>query len=348
MSMVSFIVPCYNSSATIERCIDSILAQTFSNIELIIIDDGSADDTVALVQNYKKRDPRIKLIKQKHGGPNMAREAGVKKASGEYIMFVDSDDYIVEDAVEILIKAIKKYNVDYIRFNGINTNNGTIVQPILNINDNSKIIDSREIIELLLTSYRLNSICLQIYKANNIKKIKAFDSSIVFGEDFLVNLEIHQNTDKMLILSGKPLYYYCDNPDSTTRSIDKEKILGNISDRVYVSGRAICYAQSSIKDIRFRNEILYAQLKMVKSCIMGLHKIRDYTKRSFLEDYKRIMDKNDYMERVNVCELKEFITTLSLLDRIKNKKIIVSMLEGRPKNIWFYVMLLKMFRGIRW
>ena len=94
MPKVSFVVPCYNSSATINRCVDSILLQSFSDIELIIIDDGSFDNTIDIIESYTKKDSRIKLIKQKHGGPNMAREVGIKKASGEYIMFVDSDDSI--------------------------------------------------------------------------------------------------------------------------------------------------------------------------------------------------------------------------------------------------------------
>lgn len=109
---ISIIVPVYNVEKYLPRCIDSILAQTYKNIEVILVDDGSPDKCGAICDEYAKKDKCIKVIHKKNGGLSDARNAGINAAMGEYIGFVDSDDYIVPDMYEKLYNAIVKTNSD--------------------------------------------------------------------------------------------------------------------------------------------------------------------------------------------------------------------------------------------
>lgn len=112
MPKISIIVPVYNVEKYIHRCIDSILHQTFKDFELILVDDGSLDNSGKICDEYAKEDDRIKVIHKENGGLSDARNVGLDIAQGEYIAFVDSDDWIEKDMYSILYENIRKYNAD--------------------------------------------------------------------------------------------------------------------------------------------------------------------------------------------------------------------------------------------
>ena len=109
MKKVSIIVPAYNEEDRIGKCIDSLLKQTYRNVEIIVVDDGSTDNTLSFLKKYEKK---IILISKKNGGQGSARNLGIKKSSGDYIMFVDSDDYIAENMTSKLVEKIENENAD--------------------------------------------------------------------------------------------------------------------------------------------------------------------------------------------------------------------------------------------
>lgn len=110
MKLVSIIVPAYNEEKQIKKCIDSLLKQTYKNIEIIVVDDGSADDTLKILNEYN--DKRLIIVSKENGGQGSARNVGIKKASGQYLMFVDSDDYVCENIVELLMNDLKQNDSD--------------------------------------------------------------------------------------------------------------------------------------------------------------------------------------------------------------------------------------------
>lgn len=110
--LISVVVPAYNIEKYIERCIKSILCQTYSNIEVIIVDDGSTDNTASIIDQYALKDTRIIPIHKKNGGVSSARTEGINRASGDWIGFVDGDDVIEENMYEVLINNAKKYDAD--------------------------------------------------------------------------------------------------------------------------------------------------------------------------------------------------------------------------------------------
>ena len=104
MPKVSVVVPVYNAEKYIDRCIDSILSQTFEDFELILVDDGSPDKSGKICDNYAAKDNRVKVIHKQNGGVSTARNVGIENSTGEYIMFVDSDDYIDNQMLEVLLQ----------------------------------------------------------------------------------------------------------------------------------------------------------------------------------------------------------------------------------------------------
>lgn len=109
--LISIIIPVYNVEKYLKKCLDSVLEQTYKNLEIILVDDGSTDNSKTICDEYEKKDKRIKLIHKENGGLSDARNAGINIAKGEYITFVDSDDYISKDYVEYMYKMIKENNV---------------------------------------------------------------------------------------------------------------------------------------------------------------------------------------------------------------------------------------------
>ena len=112
---ISVIVPVYNVSQYLPDCIENICAQTYSNLEIILIDDGSTDNSGILCDEYAKKDSRIKVIHQTNSGAASAKNAGLRAVTGEYLAFVDSDDYLELDAYEFMINKMQKHNVDIVR-----------------------------------------------------------------------------------------------------------------------------------------------------------------------------------------------------------------------------------------
>ena len=130
MHELSIIIPVYNTAPFLSRCIDSILAQSFTDWEMILVDDGSTDESGVLCDKYQKKDSRITVIHKANGGAGSARNVGLDAAKGKYIVFPDSDDWIEKDAYQYCIDRMEKSGVDLLLFGSVNTvyhEDGTIV-----------------------------------------------------------------------------------------------------------------------------------------------------------------------------------------------------------------------------
>ena len=110
--MISVIIPIYNTGKYLERCIDSILKQTYKELQVILVNDGSTDNSLSIMKEYMKQDPRIFIIDRPHEGVSAARNAGLKEATGEYISFIDSDDWIEPDMYKIIHDILLENNAD--------------------------------------------------------------------------------------------------------------------------------------------------------------------------------------------------------------------------------------------
>ncbi len=211
--MISIIVPVYNVEKYLGRCVDSILSQTFSDFELILVDDGSTDNSGRLCEEYAAKDKRIRVIHKENGGLSSARNAGIDVAAGKYLGFVDSDDYIDHDMYEYLSGIIEKENADlaicgyYDCYCGRPIKKNEPYYAILNPTDALCAVFEGKISGA--------SACNKLYKAEIFNNIRYPEGKT--SEDAFVIVRLLMNTDRVVI-SSEQKYYYIHRSDSITTS----------------------------------------------------------------------------------------------------------------------------------
>lgn len=177
---LSVIIPIYNSEATLCRCIDSVLAQRMSDWELILINDGSKDGSLRICEDYASMDSRIRVLNQMNSGVSVARNNGIAAASGEYITFLDSDDYLEGDSFDFIVES----SCDLIVFESISRKKDNSIKFWYSF-ENHKIIDSnekKEFIKKYITTFVLDGPCAKFLKKEAIGKIR-FPVGQKLGED---------------------------------------------------------------------------------------------------------------------------------------------------------------------
>jgi glycosyltransferase involved in cell wall biosynthesis len=213
--IISIIIPMFNSGAYIERTLKSVLSQTFSNYEVLVIDDGSNDGSYSLVQSYIKTENRVKIIRQPRLGVSSARNKGLEMSNGEYIVFVDADDYIKNDFLENMYISITKHNVEIVVCNYAEYRNKKLYNDILDIKANYIFhIDNKHAFFANYISGELKnkiaySVCNKIYKKEIISLNKInFDESLKMSEDLIFNIKYFSVINNILFIKET---YYCYN-----------------------------------------------------------------------------------------------------------------------------------------
>lgn len=202
---ISIILPVYNSEEYIGNTIESVLNQTLTNFELIIINDGSTDNTDKICKKYTTKNSKIKYFYIENSGVSNARNYALSKVEGEYITFLDSDDLYHKDYLEILLKNLKKYQADL-----VTCAYETLSKPPKIINHSQDIYTSnfKDYIETLQPKLLINQLWNKIYLTKIIKKNNLrFDTKIDLGEDYKFNLEYLSLTHNPIYIN-EPLYQY--------------------------------------------------------------------------------------------------------------------------------------------
>ncbi|MBR5438689.1 MAG: glycosyltransferase family 2 protein [Clostridia bacterium] len=217
-NLISVIVPVYNVQKYLPRCIESVLNQTYKNFELILVDDGSPDNCGAICDEYAKKDDRIKVIHKQNGGVSSARNAGIKIAQGEFINFIDSDDWIPNDSLENMINLQKENNVDLVccTYERHLPNNKIVSVKFCDKFLNIEKVDHEEINILLSDLFR--GPWTKLYKSSIIKVNNIlFEENVKIGEDTIF-VYSYLNKSKSIRCSNLIAYKYMINETSAMRS----------------------------------------------------------------------------------------------------------------------------------
>ena len=231
--LVSVVVPIYNSSSYLDKCIQSIIGQTYKNIEIILVDDGSTDQSLAIAEKYKKQDSRIKILKQKNSGGVITRRNGIEHSKGEYVLIEDSDDWLEKDLVEKCVDAVLLFgDVDIVKFGYILEPSG-ITRNLLSDGVIDKEILENEEVDALLNRIIYHTDCNQIWNEMVRRKLfdfndRIFDKIVHKGEDLQINLQLFQKARKIVLLENN-LYHYLNNPNGITNNIDVNKVVEKIA-----------------------------------------------------------------------------------------------------------------------
>lgn len=248
---ISVIVPIYNSEKKIQKNIESIINQTYSNLEIILINDGSTDKSPEIIEKYAKEDYRIKVINQENQGVSFSRNVGIELATGQYITFIDADDFIAKNYMEKLYNEAKKESCDIVKCL-FRRNNFEIKYFKEKMIYNLK---NKEEIQLLenemFRTFKFNQVWGQLIKSNIVKKLR-FDINLKMGEDYIFNYYLYQNANRISILPDC-LYFYNVSENGISNNIEPSAVIRKINDililynKIYINQNLVL--ERAIKEV---------------------------------------------------------------------------------------------------
>lgn len=265
MSKISIIVPVYNTEKFLEKCLNSLINQTLKDIEIICINDGSTDNSLQILKKFANKDKRIQIINQTNSGPSIARNIGIKKAKGEYIGFVDSDDWVDSNFFEQLYVNVKKNNAD-IGVAGIKRVRSYKWKYHIKL-DKEKVIneinEKFQICDVPDKCYPVN----KIYKLAELQKLNINFEPNVYFEDRLFTAQVLINL-KTLVTVPNTYYNYWTNPNSIVKTKSKKKS----EDSKYTKEKLMKY----LKENNVNLDHYFSKIKKFKFLGLTFLKIKYY------------------------------------------------------------------------
>ncbi len=314
---VSVVVPIYNTMDYLSKCVDSICKQTYRNLEILLIDDGSTDESLQLCNYLAQKDSRISVIHQNNKGLAETRNTGIESATGDYICFVDSDDYIEKSMIETLLKAIEKTNADvcegsfYIHFkNGEIRDVSSEQKGIKYIENRLNLINAYSDATILIPAWD------KIYRLSSIKSIKFDKHCFKEDTDYIYKLCM---LGKTFALVNQPFYHYIKRKKG---SITAEKI----SPRLF-----------SLRDWGWNayNEVLSKGTEYTDAAEKILYNSLVHILRYFMRDYKNgVLEKDEYKKEIHtvVSELIELLLKANNVSKFRKLDEVLSIINELLNN----------------
>ena len=316
---ITIIIPMYNTEEYIEKCIKSAINQTYKNLEIIIINDGSIDNGLQICERLKKEDNRIKIINQENRGVSDARNTGLEAATGEYIGFIDSDDFIEENMYEKLMGYMEKYNADLVSARAYIIDRNGVLEVSHYNNYVDLFEDEKSILKSYVDGFLTIAVWDKLFKREVIGNVR-FDST-VFCEDAKFVLDVCSKANKVVCTSER-LYNHIRRMGNSITNTSFNKFYMTLYD----------YAYKKRDEIIENNSLCEEEAqKMYFNSIFHLIKI-----------YKRDWDRNkldgyyDEDIRFLIKDMKKFLENNSKFIDPKlviQAKDIVEILEYRLKKI---------------
>ncbi len=324
MDRVSIIVPVYNNENYILKCMNSLLNQTYSNIEIIVVDDGSTDSTYEVLKQYQNE---IIILHQDNHGVSYSRNRGMEVATGTYIMFVDSDDWIAPDMVETLMKMTENGSIDIVRC-GYIREYPKHKDTFQICTENLKIIDNKNIIyEMFIKDYRLASPCCQVIHKKCIET--KFDETIQVGEDYLFNLALYTHASSFVFLKDA-YYHYLYNFESATTSVGRKKIEKRCEDALLVYSKLYDYLKIwKIENKKNIQKVSYRIVKELNMKLLACFQNHHMPKK----EQKKLMD--IYFHHVLLKEARKKLSVAMILKYFHIYTLFLLCLKMNLKNLYY-------------
>lgn len=238
--LITVIVPIYNTSKYLDKCINSIIKQTYENIDIILINDGSNDNSQEICEKYQKKDKRIRLINQKNKGVSKARNKGLELSKGKYISFIDADDFIEQNMLEKMYENISKTQSDV-----------TVCGYDFYKNGKYKFIKGKNYTLEKEKKYEgiFNfSVCNKLYKKEILENIK-FDNKKI-AEDIAFNFKVFQKINKISFILKTPLYHYRIRKESASNTYNENHL-----EVLEINKIIDFFKEKNMKDLQYKAEV---------------------------------------------------------------------------------------------
>lgn len=329
--LISVIIPIYKVEKYLNKCIESVINQTYANLEIILVNDGSPDNSGKICEQYALIDKRIKVIHKENGGVSSARNIGLDNANGQYVTFIDADDFVENNYCESLINTLKSKNVDCVAC-GYNRVYNNRVESIIEKEEYA--LNNIQFLENIFFVQKGLGFChMKLWKKSCINNIR-FEESLTVGEDALFNMMVSRNMEKFYMLN-KPLYNYRFNDASVVRKFDQnyaQKYLKSmqIAEKYIIE----FYSDNKIVLKKLNNYVAYhVLLIIVNYCLNPENKL------NFRESLNKVKE---------VCNIKEFkiavkesgyegfsLTRKITLFTIKSKLYFLTTIIGKFRQLQF-------------
>lgn len=302
--MISVIVPIFNAEKYLHRCIKRILAQDYTDYELLLIDDGSTDNSGTICDEYAIKDNRIRVFHKENGGVSSARNWGLDNAIGEYIMFVDSDDYMLPGMLEVMYSTLESKKADLV-ICGTTETGGGYWRPIADVN--YSINQLKESFVSLLHTELLSPPWNKIYKKEIIRSNR-FCEDISFGEDLLFNIQYLEKCENISFIKESPFYHEKENENSLVVKFNRNRLLD--IEKVWVVVDRFSEDKEGLYSKYLRDLIVYVrQLLRTEQYLWSL-------KKNILEEWYSIA----LIKSLNLFNYKIYYLNWVLLLLLKNKQ----------------------------
>ena len=260
--LVSIIIPVLNGETRIKKCLESIINQDYKNVEIIVVDNGSQDSTINIVNDLQKKDTRIKQYLCKEKGVSNARNFGIQKASGDYIMFVDADDTIDKDMVTLMLKNAMDKKCDIVKcsfkiIQNEREENFCLKEGIYTIN--------KKFWQKFFSTYNYNQVWGQLINSKICKQIK-FDSNLFMAEDYLFNYYLYKKQKEIYVMES-PLYNYYYNELGMNYNKEINKVKKKIEDIL-----CVCKELSKVEPnyrIVINNRFIYEIIPHIRDAFLN-------------------------------------------------------------------------------
>ena len=309
--LISIIVPVYNVEKYLKKGVYSILNQSYKNLEVILVNDGSTDNSGKICDELSREDSRIKVYHKDNGGLSDARNYGVAKANGEYVGFVDSDDYIDQYMYENLYKAIRKYNTQIAECGITRVYKNNKLRPHYDGEEYSLVVDREGYLKEYLENRKVYGAAVCKLLSIDLAKVLKFPDGKVY-EDVFYTLELLKKVDKYTLISGNYYYYYIRGNSITTKTF---------------SSRDMDYIEiiDKIGEYTLNN---YTKLKEKLFIRQGF---------AYLSIFNQIIQLNDYRQ------IPEYSI---LIGKLKNIRSNIIFNKLAPKSLKIAIILLNINEGL--
>lgn len=305
-NLISIVIPMYNAQDYIVKLLECLRKQTYKNLEVIVVNDGSTDNSLELVKECAKKDKRIKIISIPNGGVSNARNIGIENTTGEYITFLDADDYIEYNMYEKILLKLEEKNVDVIRSNFIKEDvDGNLIANGNMMDLSDTILDENIVIEKLLAYIFDNLIPtytpLIFAKAELIREKMRFRTDIHMMEDLIFCLELFFSSSKIYFYDFK-CYHYVYNMSSSSKS--RKNLMRNFNDTLKV----VKILKDFLKDKNIDKTLLSKIYHIYSTMIVK------YTLRTFQKDDEYRISKEKMIELLENVEVRNIIKKVEFIE----------------------------------
>lgn len=321
---ISIIVPIYNKSETLKHCIDSILNQEYQNLELVLVDDGSSDNSFDICSNYAEKDTRVKVFKKKNGGVSSARNFGLKVASGKFIQFVDADDFLEKNMCSKMVDAMALGDFDVVVCSYKKHTEGKIKEKTSLDFECENVSQFKDKFSFLFENALFNPPWNKLYKREKINFL--FDENFSLGEDLLFNLEYFKTCKKVKIIKTC-LYNYVDKCIDSLSKAYSDALLEN---QLYLYKKVKAFSKEYFGDAFLDGSIDRVFLKEIYYLLKKIVYQKDLAKKEKIFKIKSILERK---------EIKEIPENLKISDN--QIKIVALMIRKKLKCSLFIFFKLK-------